>query len=266
MKHFIKQLNKIAADKKKEKELDEKEKENGKEDEDEDEELDELDDNINFKIDEDLPLDDRNEEDANENDENDEDDNDDSDDENEDLPLDDDENVNDPFADLFSSEKSPIEQAVTQSTSQVNNSTYQSKLLEHTFRNLAMEGRIILKDMEDYKFKFIQSLNIMKSNPQVKQKMDQKKKLVESITAQLYGVIFDLENFDLTPLYDEAQLSPSPMPQSQGIDDPNADFAVEDEDLPLEEDEEDKAETETDTKDKGPEADFGNEINEKEEK
>ena len=88
-------------------------------------------------------------------------------------------------------------------TSQVINIT-----LENTFHSLAEEGRKVLQTIEDYKFKLDQSTNMLNGNEQAQNKLDQKKKILDSASSQLYGIVFDLENFDLTPVtYEDEQLS-----------------------------------------------------------
>ena len=74
--------------------------------------------------------------------------------------------------------------------------------------NLAEEGRKVLQTIEDYKFKLDQSTNMLNGNEKAQSKLEQKKKILDSASSQLYGIVFDLENFDLTPVtYEDEQLS-----------------------------------------------------------
>lgn len=95
------------------------------------------------------------------------------------------------------------------------------QLVQNMFLGLANEGRGVLKRIEDYKFKIIQSINLLNANPELKTKVEQKKKILESAAAQVYGIVFDLENFDLTPNYEEEQLSGESFPSFNDNDDEN---------------------------------------------
>ena len=103
----------------------------------------------------------------------------------------------------------PYQQSANQANSQSNKNM---ELVQNTFFSLANEGRGVLKRIEDYKFKIIQSINMLNGNPELKEKVEQKKKILESAAAQIYGMIFDLENFDLTPNYEEEQLAGESFP------------------------------------------------------
>lgn len=91
---------------------------------------------------------------------------------------------------------------------EVDNSQVINITLENTFHNLAEEGRKVLQTIEDYKFKLDQSTNMLNGNEKAQSKLEQKKKILDSASSQLYGIVFDLENFDLTPVtYEDEQLS-----------------------------------------------------------
>ena len=91
---------------------------------------------------------------------------------------------------------------------EIDNSQIMNITLENTFHNLAEEGRKVLQNIEDYKFKLDQSANMLNSNEKAQNKLEQKKKILDSASSQLYGIVFDLENFDLTPVtYEDEQLS-----------------------------------------------------------
>ena len=91
---------------------------------------------------------------------------------------------------------------------EVDNSQVVNITLENTFHGLAEEGRKVLQTIEDYKFKLDQATNMLNGNEQAQNKVEQKKKILDSASSQLYGIVFDLENFDLTPVtYEDEQLS-----------------------------------------------------------
>ena len=92
---------------------------------------------------------------------------------------------------------------------QVNNTREDSKnqLVENTFHNIADEGRGVLKHIEDYKFKLEQSINMLNATPDLQKKLEQKQQILDSAMSQIYGIVFDLENYDLTPIYEDEQLS-----------------------------------------------------------
>lgn len=88
----------------------------------------------------------------------------------------------------------------------------QNQLIKNIFYNLAQDGRGILKHIEDYKFKIIQSLNVLNGQNELKTKIEQKQKILESAAAQIYGIVFDLENYQLTPNYEEEQFAGEVLP------------------------------------------------------
>ena len=83
-----------------------------------------------------------------------------------------------------------------------------NNLIQHILDSLSKEGRGVLKRIEDYKFKLDQSTNMLQSNQSLQNKLKQKLKILDSASAQIYGIVFDMENYDLTPnTYDEKQLA-----------------------------------------------------------
>lgn len=82
-----------------------------------------------------------------------------------------------------------------------------TKIIINSINNLVQEGRGVLKRIESYKFKLTQSEKMMQGNDALLTKLRQKEKILDSASAQIYGIIFDLENFDLTPNYSNEQLS-----------------------------------------------------------
>ena len=82
-----------------------------------------------------------------------------------------------------------------------------TKIIINSINNLVQSGRGVLKSIENYKFQLTQSEKMMQSNETLLTKLQQKEKILDSASAQIYGIIFDLENFDLTPNYSNEQLS-----------------------------------------------------------
>ena len=137
--------------------------------------------------------------------------------------------------DMFNDDSSfdPYQSSMSTSTPAMN-----GQLVQNMFLGLANEGRGVLKRIEDYKFKIIQSINLLNANPELKTKVEQKKKILESAAAQVYGIVFDLENFDLTPNYEDEQLSGESFPSFNGDDDDNENNEGEELDLNMDENEE----------------------------
>lgn len=86
------------------------------------------------------------------------------------------------------------------------NTAFYSNIL----KNIANEGREVLKTIENYKFKLNQSKNAMNGNQQLLKKLEQKEKIIDNAAVQIYSIVFDLENIDIMPEYDMSQLSLGP--------------------------------------------------------
>lgn len=135
-----------------------------------------------------------------------------------------------------------------------------NNLIQHILDSLSEEGRGVLKRIEDYKFKLDQSTNMLQSNQSLQNKLKQKLKIIDSASAQIYGIVFDMENYDLTPnTYDEKQLAlttpaeaVAPVNNAEKSDN-NTPEKSEDEEEPSngeesEDESEDKSESEEETK------------------
>ena len=129
----------------------------------------------------------------------------------------------------------PYQEDETQVNKRIN-----TELISNTFNTLANEGRGLLKRTEDFKFKIIQAINMLNGDPELKTKIEQKKKILESAAAQIYGIVFDLENYDLTPNYEDEQLAGESFPAMD---------VTTDEDIDLEEDTDEDFDTEEGTED-----------------
>lgn len=106
----------------------------------------------------------------------------------------------------------------------------QLKLIENIFQSLANDGRGLLKQMENFKFRLIQAVNTCNGQEELRTKVLQKQKILESAAAQIYGIVFDLENYDLTPNYEDEQLAGEEMPMDNISEEINED-AFKDEDI-----------------------------------
>ena len=110
---------------------------------------------------------------------------------------------------------SEIEQIITQDSLKNNQ---QINVMKNGLQNLADEGRQILKYLDDYKFKLIQSINMFNDDT-TKSKLEQKQKILMSAASLIYSVVFDMENMNLTPLYEEEQFSTYTDEQSKEKED-----------------------------------------------
>lgn len=144
---------------------------------------------------------------------------------------------------------SEIEQIITQDSLKNNQ---QINVMKNSLQNLADEGRQILKYLDDYKFKLIQSINMFNDDT-TKSKLEQKQKILMSAASLIYSVVFDMENMSLTPLYEEEQFSTYTDEQSKEKEDNEFDNNLEEdlsdetdtnEEEPAEEDKEEDKEFE----------------------
>lgn len=126
----------------------------------------------------------------------------------------------------------------TESEKQVNK-RISDQLIIQVFNNLSIEARGVLKRIEDFKFKIIQAINMLNGDPELKAKIEQKQKILDSAAAQIYGIAFDLENYNLTPNYEDEQLAGESFPTMEIPDDEfNLGAGEEDEEIPDEDIEE----------------------------
>ena len=138
---------------------------------------------------------------------------------------------------------SEIEQIITQDSLKNNQ---QINVMKNSLQNLADEGRQILKYLDDYKFKLIQSINMFNDDT-TKSKLEQKQKILMSAASLIYSVVFDMENMNLTPLYEEEQFSTYTDEQSKEKEDNEFDNNLE-EDLANEIDTNEEESAEEDNK------------------
>ena len=75
-----------------------------------------------------------------------------------------------------------------------------------TFNQLVDNGREILKNIENFKFELDQVSRITKNDAQLTQKLVQKQKALDIAASQIYGIVFDIENADITQMYADQQM------------------------------------------------------------
>lgn len=105
------------------------------------------------------------------------------------------------------------------------------EVLKGTLEQLSDEGRDILRAIEDYKFKLEQASRVVANDQMLAQKINQKQKILDAAAGQIYGIVFDIENIDITQAYTDQQMmatspglgeapdgeaTPTPMPGQPG--------------------------------------------------
>jgi hypothetical protein len=78
-------------------------------------------------------------------------------------------------------------------------------MFKSTIDQLGDEGRTVLKTLEEYKFKLEQAGRILQNDPELSQKLVQKRKTLDAAAGQIYSVVFDIENIDITQMYENQQ-------------------------------------------------------------
>ena len=76
-----------------------------------------------------------------------------------------------------------------------------SEAIESVVKGVAKDGRKILKELENFKFKMEQCTNVS-ANSELSDKIHQQYDMVDKIMDGLFSVCYDLENFNLVPQYD----------------------------------------------------------------
>jgi len=72
-----------------------------------------------------------------------------------------------------------------------------NNVYDSVFKNLGKDGRDVLKIIEDYKYKVIQSLNIVTNDEQLSNKMEKYVEDLNNVSAFFYSFVFDMENYDI---------------------------------------------------------------------
>lgn len=90
------------------------------------------------------------------------------------------------------------------------------EMFKGTLNQLSDEGRNILKLIEDYKFKLDQTCRLTSNNQELTQKLQQKRKQLDVASSQIYSIVFDIDNVDITKSYEQQQLNTNiTIPQNQ---------------------------------------------------
>lgn len=141
-----------------------------------------------------------------------------------------------------------------------------SEAIESVVKGVARDGRKILKELENFKFKMEQCTNVS-ANSELSDKIHQQYDMVDKIMDGLFSVCYDLENFNLVPQYDVDQID---MSNQDNPDSNNSDYNLNDEipanTMPEEEpvEEEPTDENEESSDEGGLDFDLDNENNEEE--
>ena len=141
-----------------------------------------------------------------------------------------------------------------------------SEAIESVVKGVARDGRKILKELENFKFKMEQCTNVS-ANSELSDKIHQQYDMVDKIMDGLFSVCYDLENFNLVPQYDVDQID---MSNQDNPDSDNSDYNLNDEipadttpeEEPVEEEPTDENEESSD--EGGLDFDLDNENNEEE--
>lgn len=100
-----------------------------------------------------------------------------------------------------------------------------SEAIESVVKGVARDGRKILKELENFKFKMEQCTNVS-ANSELSDKIHQQYDMVDKVMDGLFSVCYDLENFSLVPQYDVDQID---MSNQDNPDSNNSDYNLNDE-------------------------------------
>lgn len=89
------------------------------------------------------------------------------------------------------------------------------EMFKGSLNQLSDEGRNILKLIEDYKFKLDQTCRLTANDQQLTQKLQQKRKQLDVASGQIYSIVFDIDNIDITQAYEQQQINTNPNMPSQ---------------------------------------------------
>lgn len=142
-----------------------------------------------------------------------------------------------------------------------------SEAIESVVKGVARDGRKILKELENFKFKMEQCTNVS-ANSELSDKIHQQYDMVDKVMDGLFSVCYDLENFSLVPQYDVDQIDMSNQDNPDSNNNNNYDLNEEipadttPEEEPVEEEPTDENEESSD--EGGLDFDLDNENNEEE--
>lgn len=87
----------------------------------------------------------------------------------------------------------------------IKKSLMNPEMFKGTIKQLGNKGRIILKGIEDYKFSLEQAARIVSNDQNLSQKIIEKKKALDKAAGEIYSIVFDIENIDITQEYQDQQ-------------------------------------------------------------
>ncbi len=88
-----------------------------------------------------------------------------------------------------------------------------------SLNQLSNEGRNILKLIEDYKFKLDQTCRITSNDKELTKKLLQKRKQMDMASSQIYSIVFDIDNIDITNEYKDQQFNGETISPNKGTKD-----------------------------------------------
>lgn len=93
----------------------------------------------------------------------------------------------------------------------IKSKVIQSNIDESTVKNSLLQvsdkGRNILKELQDLKFTLNQTITVLNNLPQISNGLKSKEKTIDSISQELYQLIFDIENINIS----ESFMEPKPI-------------------------------------------------------
>lgn len=97
-----------------------------------------------------------------------------------------------------------------------------NNVYKNIFKNLGKDGREVLKQIENYKYKISQNKEILSDEKSSKQ-LDKCIEDLNNVSAFMYSFIFDLENFDIVDDYDKQIEFSLPKEETDEEDETNID-------------------------------------------
>lgn len=92
-----------------------------------------------------------------------------------------------------------------------------TQMFQSQLDQISDKGRDVLKTLEEYKFFVEQTSRVMKNDPALTEVIMGKKKNLEEASTKIYDIVFDIENLDITSLYERQQEVTN---ENQGIEAP----------------------------------------------
>jgi hypothetical protein len=89
------------------------------------------------------------------------------------------------------------------------------EMFKGTLKQLSTKGRTILKGIEDYKFALEQAARIVANDPNLGQRLVEKKKELDKAAGEIYSIVFEIENIDITKEFQQQQFVNNPALKNQ---------------------------------------------------